>query len=145
MQKFPASNVREVSSMLKWIKKLFFEPPVDKTEMEIKALFQFLIDDYGFTFTKNDLGNLVDKNGKLIFYGPLLAYQLYNENLCINIVNLVQRGDYDIYMTEKCSNDQHYIFSGLKLPSYLAYRRQKFADEIKAELVKSGTIFGKNI
>jgi len=45
--------------MIKWIKKLF-EPPVDKIEIEIKTLFQFLIDDYGFTFAKTDLGNLVD-------------------------------------------------------------------------------------
>ncbi|MBQ9779388.1 MAG: hypothetical protein IJW00_00415 [Clostridia bacterium] len=131
--------------MIKWIKKLFWEPPADKTEIEIKALFQFLIDDYGFTYAKNDLGNLVDKNGKLIFYGPLLAYQLYNENLCINIVNLVQRADYDIYITEKCNNDQHYIFSGLRLPSHLAYRRQEFANEIKSELLNSRTIWGKNI
>ena len=130
--------------MIKWIKKLF-EPPIDKIEIEIKKLFQFLIDDYGFTFAKTDLGNLVDKSGKLIFYGPIYAYQLYNNNLCINIVNLVQRGDYDIYITEKYSNDQHYIFDGLKLPSYLAYNRQKFANEKKAELLNTRTIFGKDI
>ncbi len=130
--------------MIKWIKKLF-EPPVDKIEIEIRTLFQFLIDDYGFTFAKTDLGNLVDKSGKLIFYGPLYAYQLYNNNLCINIVNLVQRGDYDIYITEKHSNDQQYIFDGLQLASYLAYHRQEFANEIKAELLNTRTIFGKDI
>lgn len=130
--------------MLKWIKKLF-EPPIDKIEIEIKTLFQFLIDDYGFTFAKADLGNLVDERGKLIFYGPLYVYQLYNNNLCINIVNLVQREDYDIYITEDHTNDQHYIFDGLQLPSYLAYHLQEFANEIKVELLNTGTIFGKNI
>ena len=97
--------------MINWIKRLF-KPPVDKTELRIKELFQFLFDDYGFSYAKTDLGNLVDKSGKIIFYGPLDAYQLYNENLCINIVKLVQRGDYDIYITEKASDDQHYIFDG---------------------------------
>ena len=130
--------------MIELIKKLF-KPPVDKTEVEIKTIFQFLFDDYNFSFSKIDLGNLVDKNGKLIFYGPLYAYQIYNNNICINIVNLVQRGDYDIYITENRSTDQHYIFDGLHLPSYLAYHRQIFANEIKNELTNSKTIFGKCI
>lgn len=130
--------------MFKCIKKLF-EPPIDKTELEIKALFQFLMEDYGFAFVKTDLGNLVDKSGKLIFHGPLYAYQLYNDKLCINIVSLVQRGDYDIYITEKYSNDQHYIFDGLQLPSYLAYRRLEFANKIRSELLNTRTIFGKDI
>jgi len=60
-------------------------------------------------------------------------------------VNLVQRGDYDVYITEKCSNDQHYIFDGLQIPSYLAYHHQEFANEIKAELLNTRTIFGKDI
>ena len=61
--------------MINWIKRLF-QPPVDKTELRIKELFQFLFDDYGFSYIKTDLGNLVDKSGKIIFYGPLDAYQL---------------------------------------------------------------------
>ena len=130
--------------MFKWIKKLF-EPTVDKTELRINELFRFLSDDYGFSFAKVDLGNLVDKNGKLIFYGPLNAYQIYNDNLCINIMNLVQRGDFDIYITEKLSADQHYIFDGLSLPSHLAYDLPLFASQIKSELLSSKTIFGKNI
>ena len=130
--------------MIKWIKQLF-KPPVDKTELIIKELFRFLFDDYGFSYVKTDLGNLVDKNGKIIFYGPLYAYQIYNDNLCINIVNLVQRDDYDIYITEKLSNDQHYIFDGLSLPSHLAHYLPLFASQVKSELLSSKTIFGKNI
>ncbi len=130
--------------MIKWIKKLF-EPPIDKTELEIKGLFQFLFDDYGFSFAKVDLENLVDKNGKIIFYGPLYAYQIYNDNLCVNIVNLVQRADYDIYITERQSVDQHYIFGGMSLPSHLAYDLPLFASQIKTELLNSKTIFGRQI
>ncbi len=130
--------------ILKWIKKLF-EPPADKTELKIKELFQFLFDDYGFSYVKNDLGNLVDKSGKVIFYGPLDAYQLYNDNLCINIVVLVQRNDCDIYITEKQSVDQHYIFDGMSLPSNFAYDLPFFASQVKSELLNSKTIFGKSI
>ena len=130
--------------MKNWIKRLF-KPPVDKTELRIKELFQFLFDDYGFSYVKTDLGNLVDKSGKIIFYGPLYAYQIFNNNLCINIVNLVQRGDYDIYITEKQTLDQHYIFDGLKLPSKLAYDLPLFSNQIKTELLSCKTIFGKDI
>ena len=129
---------------MNWIKRLF-KPPIDETELKIKDLFQFLFDDYGFSYVKTDLGDLVDKNGKLIFYGPLYAYQIYNDNLCINIVNLVQRADYDIYITEKQSVDQHYIFDGMSLPSHLAYDLPLFARQIKTELLNSKTIFGKHI
>lgn len=38
--------------MIKWIKKLF-KPPIDKMEQKVKELFRFLLDDYGFSFTKN--------------------------------------------------------------------------------------------
>ena len=130
--------------MINWIKWLF-KPPVDKTELKIKELFQFLFDDYGFSYVNTDLGNLVDKNGKLIFYGPLNAYQIYNDNLCINIVILVQRNDCDIYITEKQSVDQHYIFDGMSLPSIFAYNLPLFASQVKSELLDSKTIFGKRI
>lgn len=130
--------------MINWIKRLF-KPPVDKTELKIKELFQFLLDDYGLSYIKTDLGDLVDKNGKIIFYGPLNAYQIYNDNLCINIVNLVQRGDYDIYITEIASDDQHYIFDGMHLPSNLAYNLPLFASQVKSELLNGKTIFGKSI
>ena len=130
--------------MMNWIKRLF-KPPVDKTELKVKELFQFLFDDYGFSYINTDLGNLVDKNGKLIFYGPLNAYQIYNDNLCINIVILVQRNDCDIYITEKQSVDQHYIFDGMSLPSSFAYNLPLLASQVKSELLDSKTIFGKRI
>ena len=129
---------------LKWIKKLF-EPPIDRIEEEIKELFDFLFDDYGFQYVKIDLGNLVNRKGEIVFYGPLDAYQVYNDNLCINIVRLVQRNDYDIYITEKHSNDQHYIFNGMHLPTRFAYDLSSFANHIKSELSIGNTIFGKTI
>ena len=129
---------------LKWIKKLF-EPPIDKTEFKIREVFRFLLDDYDFSFVKTDLGNLVDENDKIIFCGPLDVYQLYNDNLCINIVILVQRNDRDVYITEKQSANQHYIFDGMHLQSNLAYDLPLLASQIKSELLSSKTVFGKSI
>ena len=44
--------------MIKWIKELF-KPPVDRTEIRIREQFQFMFVDYGFSFDKVDLGNLL--------------------------------------------------------------------------------------
>lgn len=130
--------------MIKWIKKLFASP-TDEIELKIRCLFGFLIDNYDFSFAKIDLGNAVDKDGRFFFYGPLNAYQLYNDNICINILYLVQRQDYDVYITDKYCRDQKYIRNGLEIPSYLAYDLPRFACEVRAELQSSKTIFGKDI
>ena len=73
----------------------------------------------------------LDKNGKFIFYGPLNAYQFYNENLCINILHLVQRDDYNVYITDKKSADQVFIKNGTEIPSELAYHLPLLAEEVK--------------
>ncbi|MBR4054504.1 MAG: hypothetical protein IKK06_06845 [Clostridia bacterium] len=131
-------------SFFKWIKKVF-EPSVDKPEQELKEAFRFLLEDYGFSYAKLDLGDLEDRNGKRIFYGPLYAYQFYNDRLCIHIVELVQRHEIDVYVTEKRETDQHRIFSGEKLPSHLAANWRLLAAEIKTEIAANQTIFGKHV
>ncbi len=125
------------------IKKIF-KTDNDSIETKIKELFCFLIDDYGFSFTKNDLGNLLDKNGRLVFYGPLYAYQIYNDRICINILYLVQRQDYNIFITDKYSKDQQYIHDGVEVPSDLAYDLVGFASKIKSEILSQKTICGKD-
>ena len=128
----------------KWIKKVF-EPPVDKREVEIKEAFGFLLDGYGFSYAKLDLGDLEDRNGKRIFYGPLYAYQFYNDRLCIHIVELVQRHEIDVYVTEKRETDQHRIFSGERMTYRLTHNLRLLATEIKSELTANQTIFGKRV
>jgi len=116
--------------MLKWIANLF-KPTPDKIEERLLSLFDFLLNTYGFSYSKEELGNAVDKSGKFIFYGPLNAYQFYNENLCINILHLLQRDDYNVYITDKKSADQVFIKNGTEIPSELAYNLPSLADEIK--------------
>ena len=116
--------------MLKWIANLF-KPTPDKIEERLLSLFDFLLNTYGFSYSKVELGNAVDKSGKFIFYGPLNAYQFYNENLCINILHLLQRDDYNVYITDKKSADQVFIKNGTEIPSELAYNLPSLADEIK--------------
>ena len=116
--------------MFKWISNLF-KPTPDKIEERLLSLFDFLLNTYGFSYSKEELGNAVDKNGTFIFYGPLNAYQFYNENLCINILHLVQRDEYNVYITDKKSADQVFIKNGTEIPSELAYNLPLLAVEVK--------------
>lgn len=129
--------------MFEFIKNLFRSD--DKTETEIKEKFAFLFDKYGFSFSKTCLGNLEDEDGKLIFYGPYDAYQMYDGQVCINILHLVQRDEYEIFITDACSTNQQYIRKGVAVPSYMWYDLSLLAREIKAEISSSRTIFGKSI
>ena len=130
--------------MFKWISNLF-KPTPDKIEERLLSLFDFLLNTYGFSYSKEELGNAVDKNGKFIFYGPLNAYQFYNENLCINILHLVQRDDYNVYITDKKSTDQVFIINGIEIPSELAYNLPLLAKEIEESILNYGTLYGYNI
>ena len=127
--------------MFKWITNLF-KPAPDKIEERLLSLFDFLLNTYSFSYSKEELGNAVDKSGKFIFYGPLNAYQFYNENLCINILHLVQRDDYNVYITDKKSADQVFIINGIEIPSELAYHLPLFAEEVKKAVANHSELFG---
>lgn len=116
--------------MFKWFSNLF-KPAPDRIEERLLSLFDFLLNTYGFSYSKEKFGNAVDKSGNFIFHGPLNAYQFYNENLCINILHLVQRDDYNVYITGKKSADQVFIKNGTEIPSELAYNLPSLADEIQ--------------
>lgn len=132
--------------MFKWFRKLFIDPPKDELEVEIKTAFAFLLDDYGFSFAKSELGNDVDKEGNFFFYGPLNAYYIYNNDLCINMLYLSQRQELTVYITDECKEDQVYIIHGQMIPEHLyAYGFSSLAAEIKAQLNSQGMIFGREI
>ena len=116
--------------MFKWIANLL-KPVPDKIEEQLLSYFDFLLNNYNFTYCKVKLGNAVDKNGKFFFYGPLNAYQFYNENVCINILHLVQRDDYNVYITDQKSVNQVYIRNGTEISSELAYKFSLLAEEVK--------------
>lgn len=130
--------------MFQWIIHLF-KPSPDKVEQRLLEMFGFLINDYGFLFSKESLGNLVDDNGKLVFYGPLNAYQFYNKNVCINILHLVQIDDYYVYITNEKTKDQIYIRSGTIVPSNLAYDLQAFSRLVKESVMNQTELFGHKI
>ena len=121
--------------MFKWIANLL-KPVPDKIEEQLLSNFDFLLNNYNFIYCKVKLGNAVDKNGKFFFYGPLNAYQFYNENVCINILHLVQRDDYNVYITDQKSVNQVYIRNGTEISSELAYNFSLFAEEVKQAVLK---------
>lgn len=107
--------------------------------------FDFLFKDYGFKLEKIDLGNAIDENGKFFFYGPVYCYYIYNDDVCINILNLVQRQDYNIYITKNKSDDQTYIRKGVSVEGEYAYNIGLFATYIKASIESTGEIYGFKI
>ncbi len=127
--------------MLKWVSSLF-KPAPDRVEASLLNIFDFLLKDFGFSYQKEKLGDAVDKDGKFIFYGPLNAYQFYNKNICISFLHLMQRDDYNVYITDKKCNNQVYIINGVELPSYLAYNLPLFAKELKEALLNCEEFYG---
>lgn len=130
--------------MFQWFLNLF-RPVPDENVPKIRELFSFLIEDYGFSFATEDLGNAVDKTGKFFFYGPLRLYCLYNERVCINILYLEQRQDYEIYITDTYRCDQVYIRNGTRLDDHFAYHLDRFAEVVRASTAERGEIFGQMI
>ena len=111
---------------------------------EVKNLmeyFAFLLIDYKFKFDKLEFGNMVDENGKLLFYGPYNCYYFYNEKICINFMNLVQRQDWYVYITEEVLSDQNLIRKGKEVPTELCYNWSLFASVLKDEIARKNSIF----
>ena len=129
--------------MFQWFKKLFQSEP-DPVEERLLELFDFLLKEHGFVYSKEELGDAVDKNGKFSFCGPLNAYQFHNDNICISILHLVQRDDYNVYITDRQSTDQVYLLNSTEIPSRLAYDLPALAEEIKDDIARRD-LFGHPI
>lgn len=129
--------------MLQWFKN-WFKPVPDPVEERLLALFDFLLKEHNFVYSKEELGDAVDKTGKFSFCGPLNAYQFHNDNICISILHLVQRDDYNVYITDRQSSDQVYLLNGTEVPSRLAYDLPALAEEIKDALARR-ELFGHPI
>lgn len=114
-------------------------------EINLMKYFTFLLTDYKFKFDKLELGDMVDKTGKRLFYGPYNCYYFYNDKVCINFMNLVQRQDWDVYITEEVISDQNLIRKGKKVPTELCYNWSLLASAIKDEAAKSNSIFGSKL
>ncbi len=106
----------------------------DPTEERIRALFGFLTEDYDFQYRRTDLGNYTDRNGKLLFCGPYLAYSFYNSRFCLNILYLEQREDYSVTVTEAFCPDGKALEAGAALSDYYAYHLASLAAAVRAVL-----------
>ncbi len=118
------------------MKSFFFHThrPKDPTEERILALFGFLTEDYDFQYRRTDLGNYTDRNGKLLFCGPYLAYSFYNSRFCLNILYLEQREDYGVTVTEAFCPDGKALEAGAALSDYYAYHLASLAAAVRAVL-----------
>ena len=104
--------------------------------------FSFLLTEYQFKFDKLELGDMVDENGKLWFYGPYNCYYFYNDKVCINFINLVQRQDWEVYITHEVLSDQNLIKKGEEVSGKLFYNWVLLASVMKEELAKNNSILG---
>lgn len=111
-------------------------------EKKLMKYFSFLLTEYQFKFDKLELGDMVDEDGKLWFYGPYNCYYFYKDKVCINFMNLVQRQDWEVYITHEVLSDQNLIKKGKEIPGNLCYNWLLLASAIKDELAKNNSIFG---
>ena len=111
-------------------------------EKRLMKYFSFLLTEYQFKFDKLELGDMVDENGKLWFYGPYNCYYFYNDKVCINFINLVQRQDWEVYITHEVLSDQNLIKKGEEVPGKLCYNWVLLASVIKEELANNNSILG---
>ena len=111
-------------------------------EKKLMKYFSFLLTEYQFKFDKLELGDMVDENGKLWFYGPYNCYYFYNDKVCINFMNLVQRQDWNVYITHEVLSDQNLIKKGKEVPGKLCYNWLLLASVMKEELAKNNSILG---
>ena len=114
-------------------------------EKNLMKYFSFLLTEYGFRFDKLELGDMVDENGKRWFYGPYNCYYFYNDKVCVNFMNLVQRQDWNVYVTSEVLSDQNLIKKGKAVPGELCYNWSLLASAIREELAESQTILGIRI
>ena len=110
-------------------------------EKNLMKCFTFLLTEYNFNFKKLNLGDLVDENGKRLFYGPYNCYYFYNEKICINFIHLVQRQDWEVYITNEVLLDQTLIRKGKNVPTDLCYNWSLLASIIKDEIINNNSIF----
>ncbi len=106
-------------------------------EKRLMKHFSFLLTEYNFKFDKLELGDMVDETGRRWFYGPYNCYYFYNDKVCINFMNLVQKQDWCVYITKEVLSDQNLINKGEKVPGELCYNWPLFALVIKEELAKN--------
>jgi len=123
--------------------------------------FRYLLIDYGFSFSYLEFKNAVDENNKFFYYGPVYCGSLYNDDSCINFILLVQRGEWDVYLTEKFTKKQSeirngkYLSDGFKaLKTFYSLEKKTISNSdyisaiafyIQKEIVTYNEVYGINV
>ncbi|MGE4319897.1 MAG: hypothetical protein AB7E61_00445 [Acholeplasmataceae bacterium] len=79
---------------------------------QFNEYFGYLINEYGFNYAAKVYRSAVTEENKFFYHGPVNIHSLYNDDICINFVCLVQRQEWDVYITEEYQDNQAYIRSG---------------------------------
>lgn len=77
-----------------------------------KEHFGYLFNEYGFEFKMDKFKSAFTKEGKFFYHGPVHAYSLYNDKMCITFVYLMQRQEWDVYLNDVYTKSQTKIRSG---------------------------------
>lgn len=128
------------------LKRMYDNYTIHNDDQEsLQNLLWFLFNEYDFKFAKNNLGNAVNKNGKFFYYGPVYSYSIYNSDVCINILHLVQRDEYQLFITDEYRVDQVYIRNGVEETSFYAGDFLIISKYIKQSINSSSTVFGRSV
>lgn len=107
----------------------------------------FLIHDYNMKFKFQTFKFFHE------FYGPIDTYSFYNHNGCFTLHNVVQKGEWGIFVSSKFSEDQYQLLAKeIFLEHYLPNRSltingflKKLAVSISEQLERNNSFFGINI
>lgn len=138
----------EINAELKEFVNKIWKPDFSlnwEVEKSLKEKLGFLCTDYNFNFTSFEFEKLLDENGRFWFYGPVYVYCFYRDNICINIVELVQRQDLWIKITDECRKDIRYIEGGLADKKNNIYNLEQYAAALRSEASTKRTIYGIKI
>lgn len=79
------------------------------------------------------------------FYGPVYNHCIYNDKICLNILNSVQRQEYSVFITETYSMNQARIRQGIRVADDWGEDLRVLAVMVRRSQFENGTIFGYNI
>lgn len=79
-----------------------------KTKLIMKYL-GFLVSDYNLEFSFQSFPEYIG------FYGPIDCYSFYNDNGCFTLHNVVQRGEWGVFISQKFSTNQYELL-GKEIP-----------------------------
>lgn len=105
---------------------------------------KFLLDEYGFNYRFQMFDSFHD------FHGPIEAYSFYNRYGCFTLHHIVQRGEWELYISDHVSTNQSELTANkIDLTLYISrpcWRIRTFLKRlsysIKYQISSTGHFFG---